>query len=174
MSARRLFGLADRVFSSASELEALLASIGFTAQVLQLEGGALRGRFQFVSDQHIGVLRLQTSHCISVSCQPQKEMICCGLEVDGAPDVASAHGQRIAAHAVAGVSLSVTHSFFQFWPEADVLIALLPKQALLAQLEICGGEQCLRWMQSHNQLLLQPQAHQALVRQLLQWMIDPG
>ena len=45
MSVRRLSGLVDHRFSSASELEALLASIGFAAQVLQLEGGVLQGAF---------------------------------------------------------------------------------------------------------------------------------
>ena len=174
VAAPRLSGLVDHRFNSASELEALLASIGFAAQVLQLEGGILQGRFQFLADQRVALLRLQSSHAISVGCPRKAEMICCGLVIDGKPDLASAHGQPIAAHAVAGVSLALSHSFFQFRSGADVVIALLPKQHLVEQLEICGGEQCLRWMQSHNQLLLHQQAHQTLVGLLLHWLADPS
>ena len=174
MSAPRLSGLIDHRFTSASELEALLASIGFAAQVLQLEGGVLQGRFQFLADQRVALLRLQSSLGISIGCPRKAEIICCGLVIDGKPDAALAHGQPIAAHAAAGVSLALSHSFFQFRSGADVVIAMLPKQGLVEQLEICGGEQCLRWMQSHNQLLLHQQAHQTLVGLLLRWLADPS
>ena len=174
MSVRRLSGLVDHRFSSASELEALLASIGFAAQVLQLEGGVLQGRFQFLSSQRMALLRLQSSLGVSIGCPRKDELICCGFEIEGKPDVVLVHGQPIAAHAIAGVSLALSHSFFQFLSGSDVVIALLPKQDLLEQLAICGGEQCLRWMQSHNQLLLHQQAHQTLVGLLLHWMADPS
>ena len=174
MSAPRLSGLADNRFSSASELEALLASIGFAAQVLQLEGGVLQGRFQFLADQRVALLRLQSSHAISVGCPRRDELICCGFEIDGKPDVALAHGQPLAAYAVAGVSLDLSHSFFQIRSGGDVVIALLPKQELVEQLEIFGGEKCLRWMQSHNQLLLHQQSHQLLVGLLQNWLVDPS
>lgn len=174
MPVKRLSGLVDHRFSSASDLEALLASIGFLAQAVQLEGGVLEGRFQFLSSQRIALLRLQSSLGISIGCARKAEMICCGFEIDGKPDVASAHGQPLAAYAVAGVSLDLSHSFFQIRSGGDVVIALLPKQELVEQLEICGGEQCLRWMQSHNQLLLHQQSHQALVGLLQNWLADPS
>ena len=174
MPARRFRSLVDRVFQSSSELEELFESIGFSAHVVQLEGGALQGRFQFLADQHSAVLRLQSSLGISVSCSPNPALIAFSLEAEGKEQVAAAHGQPIQSYAVAGVGLNVSHCFFQFWPAADVVIALLPKQAFLDQLNLCGGEQCVRWMQSHNQLLLNPQAHQALVWHLLQWLADPG
>ena len=174
MPARRFRALVDQVFNSASELELLLASIGFTAHAVQLEGGQLVGRFQFLSNHHSAVLRLGSNLRISVGCPRNPALIPISLEIDGQEGVAAAHGQPIEANAVAGTSLDLTHSFFQFWPEADVLIALLPKQALLDQLNTCGGSHCVRLMQSCNQLLLHHEIHQALVRQLLQWLADPA
>ena len=174
MSARRLSGLIDHRFGCASELESLLASVGFAAQVLQVDGGVLQGRFQFLSNRRLAVLRLHSNLGVSIGCQRKAEMICCGLVIDGKPDVALAHGQSMAAHAAAGLSLALDYSFFQLRSGADVVIVLLPKQQFIEQLEVCGGEQCLHWMQSHNQLLLHQPAHHALVRLLLGWLADPA
>ena len=141
MSARRLSGLIDHRFCSASELESLLASVGFAAQVLQVDGGVLQGRFQFLSNRRLAVLRLHSNLGVSIGCQRKAEMICCGLVIDGKPDVALAHGQSMAAHAAAGLSLALDYSFFQLRSGADVVIVLLPKQQFIEQLEVCGGEQ---------------------------------
>jgi AraC family ethanolamine operon transcriptional activator len=161
------------LYRSSTELGDLLASIGFAAHVLQLQGGPIQGRFDFLSGEQASLLRLQCNSAISVSYQRNPAVIALSLDIQGRPGVGCVHGQPLGSHVIAGVGQHLSHSFFQLSSDADILIALLPKQSLFEQLNLLGGEQCVRWMQDHNQLLLDPAAHRALAHQWLQWFCDP-
>ena len=73
---------------SSSELEDLFGLIG---QPMGAAGrGALQGRFQFLSDQHSAVLRLQSSLGISIGCSRNPALIAFSLEAEGKEQVAYA------------------------------------------------------------------------------------
>ena len=156
-----------RSFGCSSELEALLAELGFEPHVVQLHPGPLQGRFQFASTGSGAVVRFRADAGFSLVCPRKPQFVCLGLNRDGHPGRIVVHGQPLVEHAVAGCSLNLADSFFQVWPGGDGLIALLPRQPLLEALALSSAELCLQWIQDHNQLQLTPQAHGAMAELLL-------
>jgi len=162
-----------RSFESSSELEALLAELGFEPHVVQIQPGPLNGRFQFAPTGSGAVLRFRAASGFTLVCPRKPEFVCVGLNRDGHPGRIVVHGQLLVEHAVAGCSLNLTDSFFQVWPGADALMALLPRQLFLEALALSSAEVCLQWIQDHNQLQLTPQAHEVMA-ELLMAAIEPA
>ena len=156
-----------RSFGCSSELEALLAELGFEPHVVQLQPGPLQGRFQFASTGSGAVVRFRAAAGFTLVCPRKPQVVCVGLNRDGHHGRIVVHGQPLVEHAVAGCSLNLTDSFFQVWPGGDGLIAMLPRQPLLEALALSSAERCLQWIQDHNQLQLTPQAHGAMAALLL-------
>ena len=156
-----------RSFESSSELEALLAELGFEPRVVQIQPGPLNGRFQFASTDSGAVVRFRAAAGFTLVCPRKPQFVCVGLNRDGHPGRIVVHGQPLVEHAVAGCSLNLTDSFFQVWPGGDALIALLPRQPLLEALALSSAERCLQWIQDHNQLQLTPHAHGAMAELFL-------
>jgi len=161
-----------RSFGCSSELEALLAELGFEPRVVQIQPGPLQGRFQFGPTGSGGVVRFHAAAGFTLVCPRKPQFVCLGLNRDGHPGRIVVHGQPLVEHAVAGCSLNLTDSFFQVWPGGDALMALLPRQPLLEALALSSAERCLQWIQDHNQLQLTPQAHGAMA-DLLMSAIEP-
>ena len=162
-----------RSFESSSELEDLLAELGFEPHVVQIQSGPLQGRFQFAPAGSGAVVRFHAAAGFTLVCPRKPQFVCVGLNRDGHPGRIVVHGQPLVEHAVAGCSLSLTDSFFQVWPGGDGLIALLPRQPLLEALALSSAERCLQWIQDHNQLQLTPQAHGAMA-ELLMATLEPA
>ena len=162
-----------RLFHSSSELEGLLAELGFEPNVVQIQPGPLQGRFQFAPAGSGAVVRFHASAGFTLVCPRKPQFVCLGLNKDGHPGRIVVHGQPLVEHAVAGCSLNLTDSFFQVWPGGDGLIAMLPRQPLLEALALSSAELCLQWIQDHNQLQLTPQAHGAMA-DLLMAALEPA
>ena len=162
-----------RSFESSSELEALLAELGFEPHVVQIQPGPLKGCFQFAPTGSGAVVRFRAASGFTLVCPRKPEFVCVGLNRDGHPGRIVVHGQLLVEHAVAGCSLNLTDSFFQVWPGADALMALLPRQLFLEALALSSAELCLQWIQDHNQLQLTPHAHGAMA-DLLMATIKPA
>ena len=151
-----------RLFHSSSELEALLAELGFEPRVVQIESGPLQGRFQFSSAGTGAVVRFSASSGFTLVCPRKAQILPLGLNRAGSTGRVLVHGQPVAEHGIAGCYVDLPYSFFQVWPGADALIALLPRQPLLEGLALGCAQNCLQWMNDCNQLQLTPQAHRAM------------
>ena len=151
-----------RLFQSSSELEALLGELGFETHVVQIQTGPLQGRFQYRHSGQGAVLRFSASAAFSLVCPRKTQILPLGLNRAGSKGRIVVHGQPVAEHGIAGCYLDLSYSFFQVWPGADALIALLPRQPLLEGLALGSAQNCLQWMNDCNQLQLTPQVHRAM------------
>ena len=156
-----------RLFHSSSELEALLAELGFEPRVVQIQPGPLQGRFQFSPAGLGAVVRFSASAGFTLVCPRKTQILPLGLNRAESKGRVVVHGQPVAEHGIAGCYLDLPYSFFQVWPGADALIALLPRQPLLEGLALGSAQNCLQWMNDCNQLQLTPQAHCALANLFL-------
>ena len=151
-----------RLFQSSSELEALLGELGFEPHVVQLQPGPLQGRFQYSPCPHGAVLRFSASAAFTLVCPRKPQILPLGLNRKGSKGRIVVHGQPVAEHGIAGCYVGLSYSFFQVWPGADALIALLQRQPLLEGLALASAQNCLQWMNDCNQLQLTPQVHRAM------------
>jgi len=166
-------GPTTHTFSSSTALKSLLVQLGFEPHVVQIQPGPLKGCFQFAPTGSAAVLRFRAASGFTLVCPRKPEFVCVGLNRAGHPGRIVVHGQLLVEHAVAGCSLNLTDSFFQVWPGADALMALLPRQLFLEALALSSAELCLQWIQDHNQLQLTPQAHEVMA-ELLMAAIEPA
>ena len=156
-------GLAPvRLFHSSSELEDLLAELGFEPRVVQIQPGPLKGSFQFSAAGLGAVVRFKASVGFTLVAPRRAQILPLGLNRAGCKGRVVVHGQQVAEHGIAGCYLDLAYSFFQVWPGADALIALLPRQPLLEGLALASAQNCLQWMNDCNQLQLTQQAHSAM------------
>lgn len=162
-----------RLFHSSSELESLLAELGFEPHVVQIQPGPLQGRFQFSPAGLGAVVRFSASAGFTLVCPRKAQILPLGLNRAGCKGRVLVHGQPVAEHGIAGCYLDLAYSFFQVWPGADVLIALLPRQPLLEGLALGSAQNCLQWMNDCNQLQLTPQAHGAMA-ELFMAALEPA
>ena len=156
-----------RLFHSSSELEALLAELGFEPRVVQIQPGPLKGSFQFSAADLGAVVRFSASAGFTLVCPRKAQILPLGLNRAGTKGRVVVHGQQVAEHGIAGCYLELSYSFFQVWPGADALIALLPRQPVLEGLALGSAQNCLQWMNDCNQLQLTPQAHGAMAELFL-------
>ena len=156
-------------FHCSSELEALLAGLGFEAVVVQLRPGLLAGELGVAIRAGLPVLRLHCNLALSLCCARRPQVIPLSVDRYGTAGRVLVHGQPLAAHAVAGGYLSLTKSFVQLWPGTVALIALLPREHLLEQLLLGSGSQVAKLMEDHNQLVLAQAVHQELAAWLMDW-----
>ena len=161
--------LSSHSFHCSSELEALLAGLGFEAVVVQLQPGLLAGELGVAIRAGLPVLRLHCNLALSLCCARRPQVIPFSLDRYGTAGRVLVHGQPLAAHAVAGGYLSLTKSFVQLWPGTVALIALLPREHLLEQLLLGSGSQVAKLMEDHNQLVLAQAVHQELAAWLMDW-----
>ena len=113
------------------------------------------------------LFRSNPAHCRGASgftlvCPRKAQILPLGLNRAGSTGRVLVHGQPVAEHGIAGCYVDLPYSFFQVWPGADALIALLPRQPLLEGLALGCAQNCLQWMNDCNQLQLTPQAHRAM------------
>ena len=156
-------------FHCSSELEVLLAELGFDAVVVQLQPGLLAGELGVATRAGLPVLRLQCNLALSLSCARRPQVIPLSVDRYGAAGRVFVHGQGLVAHAVAGGCLSLTQSFVQLWPGAVALIALVPSEPLLEQLLLGSGSKAAMLMEAHNQLVLAQAVHQEMAAWLMDW-----
>ena len=156
-----------RLFHSSSELEALLAELGFEPRVVQIQPGPLQGRFQFSPAGLGAVVRFSASTGFTLVCPRKTQILPLGLNRAVSKGRVVVHGQPVAEYGIAGCYLDLPYSFFQVWPGADALIALLPRQPLLEGLALGSAQHCLQWMNDCNQLQLTPHAHRAMAELFL-------
>jgi AraC family ethanolamine operon transcriptional activator len=156
-----------RLFQSSSELEALLGELGFEPRVVQIQAGPLQGRFQFSPAGQGAVVRFKASAGFTLVCPRKTQILPLGLNREGSKGRIVVHGQPVAEHGIAGCYVGLPYSFFQVWPGADALLALLPRQPLLEGLALGSAQNCLQWMNDCNQLQLTPQAHRAMAELFL-------
>ena len=144
-----------------------MAELGFEPRVVQIESGPLQGRFQFSPAGLGAVVRFSASAGFTLVCPRKAQILPLGLNRTGRKGRVLIHGQPVADHGIAGCYLDLAYSFFQVWPGADALIALLPRQPLLEGLALGSAHDCLQWMNDCNQLQLTPQAHGAMAELFL-------
>ena len=60
-------------------------------------------------------------------CPRKAQILPLGLNRAGSKGRVVVHGQQVAEHGIAGCYVGLSYSFFQVWPGADPLIALLPR-----------------------------------------------
>ena len=156
-----------RLFHSSSELEGLLAELGFEPRVVQIQPGPLQGRFQFSPAGLGAVVRFSASAGFTLVCPRKAQILPLGLKRSGSKGAIVVHGQPLVEHGIAGCYVDLAYSFFQVWPGADGLIALLPRQPLLEGLALGSAQNYLQWMNDCNQLQLTPQAHGAMAELFL-------
>ena len=156
-----------RLFQSSTELEALLGELGFEPRVVQIQSGPLQGRFQYSPSGQGAVVRFSANAGFTMVCPRKAQILPLGLNRSGSKGAIVVHGQPLVEHGIAGCYVDLAYSFFQVWPGADGLIALLPRQPLLEALALSSAERCLQWIQDHNQLQLTPQAHGAMAELFL-------
>ena len=151
-----------RLFHSSSELESLLAELGFEPRVVQIQPGPLQGCFQFSPAGQGAVVRFKASAGFTLVAPRKPQILPLGLNRKGSKGRIVVHGQLVAEHGIAGCYVGLPYSFFQVWPGADALIALLQRQPLLEGLALASAQNCLQWINDCNQLQLTPQAHGAM------------
>ena len=161
-------------FHCSSELEAVLALHGFAAHVVQLQPGPMQGSLQLAANAGVPALRLQCTTAYSLSCARSPQILPLSLERRGHGDQVLIHGQPLVPHAVAGCCLNLSHSFVQIWPQAEALIALLPRERLLERLVLGDGAGVVALMEQHNQVLLPASLHRQLVAWLASWFEVDG
>ena len=100
-------------------------------------------------------------------CPRKAQILPLGLNRSGSNGAIVVHGQPLVEHGIAGCYVDLAYSFFQVWPGADGLIALLPRQPLLEGLALGSAQNYLQWINDCNQLQLTPQAHGAMAELFL-------